>query len=433
MKNGWSRMGRMAAVSALVVSAMIVLMGCSDGSAQNSNGEARGSAGSLFGGGARGLFAKAEAAAEAGNINFFGFYTGMPEDDLVALAQHYGFGNTDESELFYSDNVETHEVYSFRVTLKGVRRITKAGNTFEELAQAVANQVGNLQGHDSYYSYETIDEVSLLMDQRECSIYDSPRAKEAKMAVQRQEKAEFARQVAEINKQLRGKDIHQAGETKIITLPGGAEMEMVWCPPGAFTMGSDDGDRDERPPHPVTLTKGFWLATTEVTQAQWTSVMGNNPSHFKGDNLPVEKVSWNDCQEFCRKTGLQLPTEAQWEYACRAGSTGEYAGTGNLDDMGWYDDNSDDKTHPVGQKQPNAWGLYDMHGNVWEWCADWYGDYPNGPVTDPKGASSGSYRVLRSGSWNLNAQACRSAARYDYNPSNYYNYLGFRPSRVLSE
>ena len=227
---------------------------------------------------------------------------------------------------------------------------------------------------------------------------------------------------------------NRAGDTKSLKLPGGATMEMVWCPPGTFTMGSDDGDLDERPPHPVTLTKGFWLGKTEVTQAQWKSVMGSNPSSKQGDdNLPVEKVSWLECDAFCKRAGLQLPTEAQWEYACRAGSTGEYAGTGNLDDMGWYGDNSDGKTHPVGQKRPNAWGLYDMHGNVNEWCADWYGGYPDGSVTDPKGASSGSDRVYRGGDRLYGAGRCRSAHRDYYNPSGSDSLLGFRPARVLSE
>ena len=200
-----------------------------------------------------------------------------------------------------------------------------------------------------------------------------------------------------------------AGETKTITLPGGVTMEMVWCPPGTFKMGGE---------HQVTLAKGFWMGKTEVTQAQWKSVMGNNPSDYKGDDLPVENVSWNDCQKFCEKMGLQLPTEAQWEYACRAGSPGKYAGTGNLDDMGWWGGNSGEKTHPVGQKQPNAWGLYDMHGNVWEWCAD--GD--------------GSYRVLRGGSWyNSDARYCTSSYGAHVSPSDASNYIGFRLVRTLSE
>ena len=216
----------------------------------------------------------------------------------------------------------------------------------------------------------------------------------------------------------------RAGETKTITLPGGVKMEMAWCPAGRFTTGSSDG----WPVHEVALTKGFWMAKTEVTQAQWKSVMGYNRSWHEGDNLPKEEATWNDCQEFCKKTGLSLPTEAEWEYACRAGTTGDYGGTGTLDDMGWYGGNSGVKTHPVGQKQPNAWGLFDMHGNVWEWCADWYGDYPNGPVTDPTGAGSGDYRVIRGGSYMDNASNCRSANRNRWSdPGRPHQLIGFRP------
>ncbi len=168
----------------------------------------------------------------------------------------------------------------------------------------------------------------------------------------------------------------------------------------------------------------------EVTQAQWKSVMGNNPSVFKDDNRPVENVSWNDCQEFCKKTGLQLPTEAQWEYACRAGSRGPYAGTGNLDDMGWYLDNSRVQTHPVGTKHPNAWGIYDMHGNVSEWCLNWFGPLSSGGA-DPVGSISGSKRVKRGGSFR--SQGSSSSSRTDDSPSNEVRYLGFRLARTLSE
>ena len=227
----------------------------------------------------------------------------------------------------------------------------------------------------------------------------------------------------------------QAGEVKTLTLPGGAEMRFRWCPAGTFTMGSpesEDGRDGDETQHQVTLTRGFWLGETPVTQKQWKSVMGDNPSVFKGANLPVEEVSWNDCQEFIQKVnaalncGARLPTEAEWEYACRAGTSGAYGGTGELDELGWYDKNSGDKTHPVGQKKPNAWGLYDMHGNVWEWCSDWYGDYPSGSVTDPTGPSSGSSRVLRGGSWGCNARDCRSASRGRDYPGFRDYYGGFR-------
>ena len=233
----------------------------------------------------------------------------------------------------------------------------------------------------------------------------------------------------------------EAETTKTMTLPGGAQMRFRWCPPGTFTMGSpasEEGRYDNETQHCVILTNGFWMGETPVTQKQWKSVMGNNPSHFtgglfSGGSLPVEEVSWNDCQIFIQKVkaalncGVRLPTEAEWEYACRAGTTGAYGGSGKLDEMGWYRGNSGDKTHPVGQKKPNDWGLYDMHGNVWEWCADWWGEYPSQSVIDPTGPSTGSRRVLRGGGWYDRARNCRSAARGRLDPDyrgNYY--VGFR-------
>ena len=172
--------------------------------------------------------------------------------------------------------------------------------------------------------------------------------------------------------------------------------------------------------------KNFKMGKYEVTQAQWAAVMGENPSWFKGANNPVEKVSWNDCKAFLeklnarpevKKSGLtfRLPTEEEWEYACRAGSTGAYGGNGDLNDMGWYYGNSNRKTHPVGQKQANAWGFFDMHGNVEEWCNDWCERY-SGNATDPKGPPSGGARVLRGGSYTLRAQFCLSAERSNGEP-----------------
>jgi formylglycine-generating enzyme required for sulfatase activity len=190
--------------------------------------------------------------------------------------------------------------------------------------------------------------------------------------------------------------------------------------------------------HRVTLTKPFWLGRTEVTQAQWKAVMGGNPSHFKGDDRPVETVSWADSIAYCRKLTERertagrlptdyvytLPTEAQWEYACKAGTTGEYADI--LDDMVWYLANSGNQTHPVGQKRANAWGLYDMHGNVWEWCLEWSGAYPGGDVTDPSGPSSGSVHICRGGSWRDSASFWRFASRDLGAPVDRSASLGFR-------
>jgi formylglycine-generating enzyme required for sulfatase activity len=258
-------------------------------------------------------------------------------------------------------------------------------------------------------------------------------------------------------------------------------MEFVLVRAGKFVMGSTEADERrwnkflakynlnanhmsrERPAHEVTIGAPFYLGKYPVTQGEWTAVMGSNPSYFKGDDrLPVEQVSWNDCQEFiaklnARKDGYvyRLPSEAEWEYACRAGTTGDYAG--ELDEMGWYGDNSGDKrldayqawrdsgcgaskyyetflkpndcrTHAVGEKRPNGFGLYDMHGNVWEWCQDRYHENYNGAPTDGREWESGSdnRRVVRGGSWLVSAGNCRSANRYRFASDFRDDFVGVR-------
>ena len=208
----------------------------------------------------------------------------------------------------------------------------------------------------------------------------------------------------------------------------------MWIPPGSFAMGSTNGESGEKPVHEVTIREGFYMGKYEVTQAQWRQVMGTNPSKFEGDSLPVAKVSWNDVQEFIGKLNemndgfvYRLPSEAEWEYACRAGTTGDYAG--DLDSMAWYEDNSASQSHPVGQKQANAFGLYDMHGNMWEWCADaWHENYDGAPTDGSIWSSGGdsSRRVLRGGSWFNDSNLCRSALRNRYAPAFRLNNLGFR-------
>ncbi len=214
-------------------------------------------------------------------------------------------------------------------------------------------------------------------------------------------------------------------------------MPFAFCPRGTFRMGSPSSERgrssDEKQVS-VTLSGDFWMAKTEVTQAQWQAVMGTNPSNSEGFNSPVENVSWDDAQEFIRRVNgsgvipsgwkFAPPTEAQWEYACRAGEAGPYAG-GTIEQVAWYSDNSAGQTHKVGTKQANAWGLHDMHGNVWEWCADWKDDtLPGG--TDPTGASSGWGRVYRGGGWYGDAGGCRSALRGGGSPGRRDFDLGFR-------
>ncbi len=195
-------------------------------------------------------------------------------------------------------------------------------------------------------------------------------------------------------------------------------LTYVWIPPGRFQMGCSPGDAEcfdnEKPAHEVTITKGFWLGQTPVTQQAYRRVTGQDPSHFKGANLPVETVNWDEAKAYCTAAGGRLPTEAEWEYAARAGSTG--ARYGNLGEIAWYNENSGNTTHEVGQKLANAFGLYDMLGNVWQWVADWYGDYPSGAQSDPSGPGSGQYRALRGGSWDVFARSSRVSARNWYEP-----------------
>ncbi len=226
-------------------------------------------------------------------------------------------------------------------------------------------------------------------------------------------------------------------------------IKLARIPAGTFMMGSVVGEAnrglDEGPQMRVTLTDDFYLGATDVTQGQYLAVMGTNPSDFKsvGPNGPVEEVSWLDAMAFCQKLTEQeraagrlpegcvftLPTEAQWEYACRAGTTGAYAGSPPA--MAWYDRNSGGTTHPVGMKQPNAWGLFDMTGNVYQWCSDWYAKrYPGGAVSDPVGPLQGEFHVLRGGGWYYEESYCRSAYR-DYDPGYRANFIGFRVALVV--
>ncbi len=238
-----------------------------------------------------------------------------------------------------------------------------------------------------------------------------------------------------------------------LQLGGGVKLEMVWIPAGIFKMGSrcEEIDRRERedPIHSVNISRDFYIGKYTVTQGQWKQIMGGNPSKSsKGDDYPVENVSWEDCQEFIDKlnkmsllrnihsmTQFKMPTEAQWEYACRAGTQtrfywGDDPSYTFIDDYAWCEKNSGSATHPVGLKNPNSFGLYDMSGNVWEWCQDWYeSDYYRTLVDgakDPSGPESGSNRVIRGGSWNYRLRSCRSAARYSSRPSRRSGGLGFR-------
>jgi formylglycine-generating enzyme required for sulfatase activity/predicted Ser/Thr protein kinase len=260
----------------------------------------------------------------------------------------------------------------------------------------------------------------------------------------------------------------QAGEEREFDLVEGCKIRMCWIPPGEFLMGSSEGElgrREDETLHRVVLTRGFWMSKYPVTQSQWAEVMGNRPSQFghpgvferffrnpqlspSWENFPVETVTWfNVCDGFLKKVNslvpldwrYGLPTEAQWEYAARAGtSTALNSGKDltstegvyrNLGEVAWYAENSGNRTHPVGQKRPNAWGLHDMQGNVLEWCQDWYGSYPSGVGIDPRGTGSGAYRVIRGGSWLSATINCRVAYRYYDYPTGADSIIGFRVVR----
>jgi formylglycine-generating enzyme required for sulfatase activity len=229
-------------------------------------------------------------------------------------------------------------------------------------------------------------------------------------------------------------------------------MEFVAIEPGSFTMGSVTADSlrianltlplaNEQPAHQVTLSRRFWLGRHEVTQAQWEAVMGSNPSHFQGPRRPLEQVCWNDVQVFIDRLNqaagqavYRLPTEAEWEYACRAGTAGRWSFGDRAAQLGayaWWPGNSAGQTHEVGQKRPNPWGLYDMHGNVWEWVQDWYGPYAAAAQTDPAGPETGVHRVFRGGGWRFgDASAARSALRLWQDPALAFPYVGFRLART---
>jgi formylglycine-generating enzyme required for sulfatase activity len=231
---------------------------------------------------------------------------------------------------------------------------------------------------------------------------------------------------------------------------GEVVQKLRWIPPGRFTMGSPESEagryEDEGPQHEVELTEGFWLAETLCTQALWQAVMGENPSHIVGPDLPIEQVSWEDCQEFFYRLNqripelqARLPSEADWEYACRAGTTtatwvgdltiGKDRSAPELEKIAWYGANSGGQTHPVRTKAVNPWGLYDMLGNVLEWCQDWFGPYDGAVKSNPMGPEVGSERVLRGGAWYDDARFVRAALRDGYAPGIRFHDLGFRVAR----
>ena len=245
---------------------------------------------------------------------------------------------------------------------------------------------------------------------------EAARRRDEERAQERQEAEKLKRAVEEVERR-------PAVESAPANMTNSFGMEFVWIPPGSFMMGSDKGLKNEQPVHRVTISRGFYMGKYEVTQEQWEEVMGANPSFFKAKNLPVDKVTWNDCMAFVAQLNVEkdeytyrLPSEGEWEYAARAGTTGEYAG--DLDAIAWYWKKPGGRSHPVGCKQPNAFGLFDMYGNVWEWCQDWYHDNYMGAPSDGSAWLTGGeqkYHVVRGGSFKHDPAFCRAAFRLKIN------------------
>ncbi len=346
------------------------------------------------------------------------------------------------------------DLYSVGATLYCLLTNAPPDNAIERLLATVRNQADPLRSVGELNlqvtkSIEAVIQQAMNLDRE--NRYSS--AIEMREILRNANKAESEVLTVVSSTIIAGSESPHTGETTIIKTKEEAEKRkqledylrqrreqdgFVLIPAGEFMMGSENGRDEEKPVHKVRISKSFEMGKYQVTQEQWQAVMGNNPSHFKdGANLPVEFVSWDDVQEFIKRLNAKndgyhyrLPTEAEWEYACRAGTTGDYAGNG--DEMAWYDKNAGGKTHPIGQKKPNHWGVYDMHGNVWEWCADWYDEkyYKQSPEVDPTGPSTGLGRVHRGGSWSLPAAGSRAAFRRAFVPWLCDNELGFRLVRT---
>ncbi len=350
---------------------------------------------------------------------------------LVAGGQRYAGGNT-EHYLW---------VQSYEPPSKGLPQPVLISNQAdidrkEELHALLVPLLENTKGLEELESPSASSEVvqwaAKLKD-------EAMKNQSVKKMVEGRAKAEAERR--ELTQKLQATT---AGSQVNLPLTDTLAQAFALIPAGSFTMGnpsSEKGRSGDECQVEASLSKPFWLAKTEVTQAQWEAVIGGNPSFFKGPNLPVENVSWEDAQAYIVKLNekgilpegwkFALPTEAQWECACRAGENGPYSG-GSLEEVGWYEGNSGSETHEVGQKKPNAWGLHDMHGNVWEWCADWYDETLKGGV-DPTGPTSGVNRVFRGGSWFLHAVLCRADSRITLISGLHNHGQGFRPAIVRAQ
>lgn len=373
---------------------------------------------------------------------------------LVAVGQRHAGGNS-EDYLWVQPYEPPQEGLPQPILISNRDNMSAKEEFYTLVAPLLAKPTSLIENPQPKPSDAVVQWASKIKDQANKKVAEAKAKAEAerkereRLAAEAMAKAEAERKERErLAAEVRAKLLRQlqsgaVGSKFDLPLSTSVSAELCFIPSGSFMMGSPSGEEerasDERQVK-VTLSQPFWLAKTEVTQAQWEAVMGSNPSDFKGEQLPVECVSWDDAQAFITKLNekqilpqgwkFALPTEAQWEYACRAGEKGPYS-SDDLDKLGWYDGNSEKKTHEVGQKKPNAWGLYDMHGNVWEWCADWYEDTLQGGV-DPHGPSFGDGRVDRGGSWSYFASGCRATFRSRDYPGIHYHALGLRLAIVSS-
>ena len=389
--------------------------------------------------------------------------TFSPQSDVYALAATLFkllTGNTPlEATKIQYMGLPVAKLQEKHISLPVISAIAMAMKGRHERTQSIAEFVGNLNSDD------TIVIPDLVEAERKHKETEEKAAKEKAETERKRKEAEekTAKEKAEGERKRKRKRLWKSivvaivieatiaivalwqvnKDTPIIKTfyANGVSFDMVEVKGGTSRMGAtseqgSDADSDEKPVHSVTLSS-FYIGKTEVTQALWKAVMGCNPSELKGDNLPVECVSWDDCQEFIRKlnslTGqnFRLPSEAEWEFACRGGNKSrgyKYSGSNynDIDYVAWYAGNSGDKTHPVATKLPNELGIYDMSGNVWEWCNDWCGDYTSGAQTNPKGPDNGYYRVFRGGSLCGSARDCRSSNRFNYYPTVCGSDIGLR-------
>ena len=392
-----------------------------------------------------------------------GVQTFSPQSDVYALAATLFkllTGNTPPNAIKIRDEgLPVAELQEKHISLPVISAIAMAMKGCHERTQSIAEFVGNLN------SDATVVITDPAEAERKRKEAEEKAAKEKAEAERKRKEAEekAAKEKAEAERKRKRKRLWKSivvaivieatiaivalwqvnKDTPIIKTfyANGVSFDMVEVKGGTFRMGAtseqgSDADSDEKPVHSVTLSS-YYIGKTEVTQALWKAVMGSNPSNFSGDILPVECVSWNDCQQFIRKlnslTGqnFRLPTEAEWEFACRGGNNSrgyKYSGSNYnyIDNMAWYAGNSGDKTHPVATKLPNELRIYDMSGNVWEWCSDWKGDYSSGAQTNPKGPEIGSYRVFRGGGLFNSTRGCRSSNRDSYIPAGRGEELGLR-------